>query len=405
MKLVLVRIRIVFYDVIRHLRDAFGRDRSRFAWPWLGFAVSSMTCVTVMSVIGGLESQVTQQFRDLGVNSMVVSGRPAGLLRERPPLPLTLTDYESVQRRLTASVTVAPVVSLSGSVRACSRTRLATIVGTTSAWRPVAASTLAQGRFLIPPEDAEASAVCVLGSAVAKDLNCVDVGDVIVVSGRPCEVIGILGASRSFDLIDHTDGVFIPVKRVRAVGDLPAAMMLVDAGDRRQASLAREVVRRELRLLHRLMPHMEDDFDMREQTDLLAGYQAVFASVRQAALLIVSLLVLLATVVLVVSLNAGVRERIREIGLLRCVGAPIVLVKAEVLGEALAVAAIGAACGNVAAVGLGAALSRMANVPVVIRPITILTCWAVLVVTGVGAAAWPARRASRLSPWDSLRTE
>lgn len=356
-------------------------------------------------MVAGLEGEVTQQFMALGTNSMIVSTRPATELRGRPPVPLQVSDYRTLERRVPHPVTLAPLVNVSGTARACGRSRIVSIVGTTSDWAPLAGSNLSQGRFLQPPDDTDAAAVCVLGAAVANDFGCARVGDSVLVSGRPCEVIGVLRTARDYDLINHSDSVFVPLDRVRTTADLPPIALLVKAPDASWLALSKTTITEELRLAHRLELDDPEDFTVTEQSELVAGYEAVFAAVRHVALGVVSLLVLLTLVTLVISLNAGIRERLREIGLLRCIGAPKRLLRAEVLAEGLTVAAVGAIVGETLTISVGYILKSTGALAFGISLPAAIGCWLFLVIAGVGAALWPAFKASSISPWDSLRTE
>ncbi|HSN29945.1 MAG TPA: FtsX-like permease family protein, partial [Kofleriaceae bacterium] len=160
-----------------------------------------------------------------------------------------------------------------------------------------------------------------------------------------------------------------------------------------------------LRERHHLLPGMEDDFSVRNLSEIAAAQQ-------QGTSILTTLLAAIAVVSLVVGgigimniMLVSVTERTREIGVRMAVGARSWHVLGQFLAEALVLSLAGGALGIALGVGLAYQLAARFHMPHAIHTNVILLAVGFSAAVGVVFGLYPARKASRLDPIDALRFE
>ena len=160
-----------------------------------------------------------------------------------------------------------------------------------------------------------------------------------------------------------------------------------------------------LRQRHRLQPNQDDDFTIRNLSE-------VFAAQENSAQAMSILLGAIASVSLVVGgigimniMLVSVTERTREIGLRLAVGAKTKDILSQFLVEAVTLSVLGGVIGIIVGVGTSALISHLAKWSILVSPtaITMAFCFSALV--GVFFGYYPARKAAVLDPIEALRAE
>jgi putative ABC transport system permease protein len=257
--------------------------------------------------------------------------------------------------------------------------------------------------------------VALLGQTVAQSLFGPGdpTGQVIRINKVPLTVIGVLARKgRSSQGQDQDDAVLVPIStaktkvlettqaNARAVGTI-----LVKVSEARAMNAVEEDIRTLLRQRHHLQPAQDDDFTLRNLSEILESQEA---SSRVLSLLLAAI----ASVSLVVGgigimniMLVSVTERTREIGLRRAVGARRRDILTQFLIEAVTVSLAGGLMG----IGLGVlacwAISYVAGWPAPIRARAVVPAFLFAGAVGVFFGFYPARKASRLNPIDALRYE
>jgi putative ABC transport system permease protein len=237
------------------------------------------------------------------------------------------------------------------------------------------------------------------------------VGRTVRLRAAPFTVIGTLQRKGQSPMgQDYDDVAMLPVSTFQAkiqggLGKFVPGIIAVSATSAADTYRAQTEIVAILRDGHRLTSSAEDDFSVRNLTELASAQQ-------QGTKALTGLLAAIAVVSLVVGgigimniMLVSVTERTREIGLRMAVGATPAQVLMQFLVEAVALASTGGVLG----VGLGVVLARLVaerlNLPRAFRVDMAVVSFCFSVVVGVIFGFYPARRASRLNPIDALRSE
>ncbi|MGD2078088.1 MAG: ABC transporter permease [Chloroflexota bacterium] len=401
------------------LRSLSG-NKMRSALTMLGIVIGVASVVTMVAVGSGAQTQVAEQIRSLGANVLMVLPGAAreGAARQGSGTGHTLTegDAEAIGNRLPTVEAAAPAVRGTVQLIAGNQNWNTKVNGTTARYFLIREWGLSAGRFFSAGEQQGAGKVAVIGRTVAEQLFTKEdpVGRTIRILRVPFEVIGILsekgpsGTGRNQD-----DIVFIPIStaKLRLIGsahqvnrDAVNYVLVKAAGSDAIKTAERQIVEL-LRRRHRLQPGEPEDFRV---TNPAAAMAAQRSSTRTFAWLLATI----ASVSLVVGgisimniMLVSVTERTREIGLRRAVGARRRDIRNQFLIESFTLCLIGGLIGILAGISTSFAVARIVGWPVFLSPDAMLIALAFAAAVGVFFGYYPASRAARMDPIESLRAE
>ena len=392
-----------FFLSVRALLAHQGRAALAVASVAIGVAA-----VLVTSAVGeGARQEVLREISALGTNLIVV--RPAQVQRSAARqqvqgrvTSLRLGDWRAIQA-LAAVEEAAPAVDQRLGVSARRRSTKALIFGTSSSFFVLRGLQVRSGRALDPIDDAASPRVAVLGSRIAATLFPLRdaVGQTLLVRGVPFQVVGVLAARGVLaDGSDEDGNVFIPIRTAlrRVLNTTWLSSIFVSVVDRQRMGEAEAQIQHLLRDHHRLDLQEPDDFDVQNQSKLLAMRSAVadWLTLLAGGMAGVSLLVGGTGVLALMLLS--VKERTGEIGLRMAVGALPRDIFVQFLVEATMLAFVGWLSGVVVgAMGIVAA-TLATDWPASVPETGLLATLATTCLTGVGFGSWPARQATRLPP-------
>ncbi len=271
---------------------------------------------------------------------------------------------------------------------------------------------LTHGRLFDAGEVQGRRRVAVVGSEVPAQMGDTPpsllVGRTIQIRGIPFEVIGVFAEKGSMGFSRPDDDVFIPLStaQYRVMGGrdrLSAIYAQVEPGTTMDEAFATidRVIRRE----HRLQPGADADFNISNQTDILETFNEsneVFGYLL-AGIAAISLLV--GGIGIMNIMLVSVTERTREIGVRKALGATSRTVMLQFLIEALVLCTLGGILGVVVGVGGAQALTETMGWDTAVRMDAILIALAFSAGIGLFFGIWPAQRAAKLDPIESLRYE
>jgi putative ABC transport system permease protein len=383
--------------------DALRANRLRSVLTMLGVVIGVGAVVALVSIGTGTKHLVEQQVEGLGSNLLIVV--PGRLDAGSPPTVSTmnLDDVDAVDRVVGDRSRVAVTISSGETVRAGSQKAFASMQGVLETTPSVFVRRLDRGTYLTRADVSTGRRVAVLGAGVASTLfgDRDPIGRQITIAGVRFRVIGTfeqLGQSLG---VDRDSEVHIPVTAAqRLLGTDRIDGLAIRAPDREtiDALGASVVAALEKR-------HPDTDFSAVTQEQILGVLGDILGVLTGVLAAIAGISLLVGGVGVSNIMLVSVRERTKEIGLRKAVGARPRDIGVQFLLEAVLLTTIGGVLGM--ALGIGAALvvDRLTPVPAAI------TWWSLALAFGVSAAVGiifgvvPAQRAGRLDPVVALRTE
>ena len=234
------------------------------------------------------------------------------------------------------------------------------------------------------------------------------IGQEIQIRGIPFEIIGILsekGSQGSFFNPDEQILVPLNTARYRLFGTDRLRSITVKIQDLDHMNLGMIEIERVLRRLHHIRPGMDNDFQIRNQTDILATFQATTQTFGALLAGIAAVSLLVGGIGIMNIMLVSVTERTREIGVRKALGATRSNIMVQFLVEALVLCLAGGLIGVMLG-SLGAiALSKMFHWNTLISPFAIMLAFLFSALVGLFFGIWPAQRAARLDPIVALRYE
>jgi putative ABC transport system permease protein len=398
---------------------ALAANKVRTGLTMLGVIIGVAAVVTMMAVGAGARARVEAQIRSLGSNLIIVlsgSITTSGVrLGAGSQLTVTEDDARVIEREIDSVQVAAPVVRGGEQVVAANANWATALFGVTPGFLEARDWPTTVGRTLTQADLDGAAKVALLGQTVAQNLfGAADpVGQIIRVGKVPLTVVGVLARKgQSSQGQDQDDAVLVPLStaKKKILGTSQANARAVNAilVKVREASAMKSVeqdIRSLLRQRHHLQPDQDDDFTLRNLSDL-------FESQETASRVLSLLLAAIASVSLVVGgigimniMLVSVTERTREIGLRRAVGARRRDILLQFLIEALAVSLTGGVAGIALGVAGAWAIGYFAGWLAPVQARAVIPAFLFAGMVGVFFGFYPARKASRLNPIDALRYE
>jgi putative ABC transport system permease protein len=315
---------------------------------------------------------------------------------------LTIEDATALAG-LAGVAAVEPELATQKVVIAGPQNTTTSIVGTTPAFVDVRSYAVWQGAFLNAAAVDQSLRVAVLGATTADNLGlgAEAVGTDVVIGGLPFRVVGILqpkGVGDDQVLIPLTTAqrYFVSGDKVRSIG--------VSVATSDQIADTQALMTATLQERHGTNG-TNDDFTIQSQAQLLSTFSSVtgFLTILLGGIASISLIV--GGIGIMNIMLVSVRERTREIGIRKAIGARGSDILLQFLVEALVLSLAGGLIGIVVGVGASAIIAALAGWGFIFNPGTVLVAVAFSLVVGVVFGVWPARQAARLDPITSLRYE
>jgi putative ABC transport system permease protein len=391
-------------ELLRLSLSRLRTSRLRAALTMLGVIIGVASVVALVGVGQGTTSNITSRLAGLGTNLLTISPTGGG----NTTSTLTVADADAIAA-LPAIGGVAPEISTNLTVTAGSKTATTTVVGTTPAYPTVRAYDVWQGTFLTDASLEHDLRVAVLGATTATNLGlgAGDLGSEISVGGLPFRVVGILQPKGGTGFQDPDDQVIVPIGTVQKyfVGGDTVRTIGVSVADPAQMTAASTDITALLRDRHQLAASDAADFNVFNQTQLLAAASSISATLTLLLGGIASISLIVGGIGIMNIMLVSVRERTREIGIRKAIGARGRDILAQFLVEALTLSLLGGLIGIVVGLVVSAGIGQLAGWGFAFNPLTIAAAVIFSLAVGVVFGVWPARQAARLDPISALRYE
>ncbi len=392
-------------------------NKMRSALTMLGIIIGVGAVIAMIAVGSGAQKRIAEQIASMGSNLIMVmsgSSTSGGMRFGAGTVPtLTADDAKAIQTEIPGVKYTAPSINGVAQVVYGNQNWSTIIIGTTPEVLDIRDWPVAAGRPFTQQDVDGATKVCLLGNTVAENLfGGIDpVGQIVRIKKVPFNVVGVLAAKgQSTWGQDQDDIIFVPlsIAQKQLFGMQFPGMVRTIAIQARGPEVMTEVeeqITDLLRQRHRIQPNQENDFSVRNLTE-------VMSSAEQSAKVMSLLLGAIASISLIVGgigimniMLVSVTERTREIGIRIAVGAKGRDILLQFLIESLVLSLVGGMLG----IGIGMAgtliLSSFTKWPVLFSITAILLAFLFSGSVGVFFGFYPARKASLLNPIEALRYE
>ena len=383
---------------------ALRANRLRSLLTMLGVVIGVAAVVVLVAIGTGAKQEVEEQVEGLGSNLVLIVPGRLDLGSAPTRSRLQLEDAEAVGSAIGQPDGVAVTLTSGETIRNGSREAFATLNGTNPALPRVIVRDLARGSYFRQTDVDTRRRVAVLGSAVAASLfdGADPLGRQVTIGGVRFRVVGVFAELGSSLGTNRDDEVHVPItaaQRLLGAERIDGLAVKASSPDR-----VDDVRARALDVLAQRYP--DEEFSAVTQDQILGTVGRILGLLTTVLAAIAAISLLVGGVGVSNIMLVSVRERTREIGLRKAVGARQRDVLLQFLIEAVLLTSIGGVLGI--ALGVGAALGLSAaidSLPAVV------TWWSPALAFGVSAAVGlffgvvPARRAGRLDPVVALRTE
>jgi putative ABC transport system permease protein len=396
-------------DLIGLAFSRLGTGKLRTALTMLGIIIGVASVVALVSVAQGATKGISDRLQSLGTNLLTVSPgfstTGATRLSFGSATTLTVEDAEALSQ-LDGVQAIAPQLTTNKLVIAGTENETARVIGTTPGYVSVFAYNMWVGSFLNQASVDHRLKVAVIGATTADNLGLTEnsVGSTIYIGGLPFDLIGILqpkGGTANAD-----DQVLIPLSTVRElfVGSSSVSSIGVSAANQDVISTVSAEITATLEQRHGITTGV-DDFSIATQAQLLGTVSSVSDVLTLLLAGIASISLLVGGIGIMNIMLVSVRERTREIGIRKAIGARGRDILSQFLVEALALSLAGGILGIGLGVGVSFGIGIYAGWGFVFNPLTVVVAVLFSLMVGIVFGVWPASQAARLDPVVALRYE
>ncbi len=446
---------------------AIRRNKLRAALTMLGIFIGVAAVITMVAVGDGAKSSVEAQINSLGTNLLIVlpgattaNGVRAGLGSNST---LTVGDAQAIAHGGGPVALVTYMDRQLAQVVSGNRNWSTNIQGTTANYFAIRDWSPSIGRIFTDSEEKAGAAVCLLGQTVVNNLvgeGQNPVGATIRVKNFPMKVIGVLSVKGQTSYgQDQDDVVIVPfntaerkVLGVSAPQSTPAAAavatasttncatcvyasvpttnsvysstteatsafgsaakitgvvntMFIKASSSDQVDSAVAQITRQLHERHHIQPKQDDDFTVRNLSEIAAASESATQVMTMLLLAVASISLLVGGIGIMNIMLVSVTERTREIGIRMAIGARRIHIMLQFLVEAMLLSVMGGVAGIILGILVSKLISALAQWPTLVSPVAVAGGFIFSAAVGVFFGYYPARKASLLHPIDALRYE
>jgi putative ABC transport system permease protein len=377
-----------------------------------GLVIGVGSVVTLVAVGNGSAADVNDQFSRLGSNTLTVmggrgfGGGVAGTAGSNQTL--TLEDLQAI-RELDSVRAVAPIVQTQQTITNGATSVQATVKGTTTAIQAVDNLELAGGAFFSGFAEGRGLKLGVLGASLAADLGLdvrQAVGTTVDVGTERYLVVGVLKESGQ-GAQSQDDSLLVPLNAIRGrlVSSDPNVNQFRVAAAPGATDRYRNQVTATLRTSHQLSPDDDNDFITIDPTTLIEATQASSTNFTRLITAIAAISLIVGGIGVANVMLVAVRERIREIGIRRAIGARRRDIVAQFLTEATLLSIIGGLLGVAAGLAVAVTLPHLTDQRTIVSYPAAVLALGISALVGIVAGIGPANQAAALDPATALRHE
>lgn len=404
--------RAQYADYFRQALGSILTHKLRSLLSITGILIGVAAVISMMALGEGAKASISERLSSLGTNVLTVmpgARRAGGVAVQTGAITrLTLGDAEGLSR-------IAAVSAVSPSVR--SRVQLvhgnknwnSLVEGVGPSYASIRSATPVTGRFFTPEEFRMRSKVALAGATVVRELfgATSPVGRSIKINRINFTVIGVLPAKGMSFRSDQDDVVVVPVTTAmyRLLGKTYVDTIDIQAASQERIDEAKKSARLLLNKRYRLAPDNEESFEIMDLSEIREALSSTTRTMSLLLGIVAAISLLVGGIGIMNIMLVSVKERVKEIGLRKAIGARRKDIRLQFLIESGMLTVTGGLAGILLGTGITIFITVFAGWSVKISIFSIVLSTAVSIIIGIAFGFWPAVQASRLNPIEALRYE
>lgn len=408
-------------NILENIRISFralAANKLRSGLTMLGIIIGVAAVVALMAIGRGATRSVTSRVEGLGSNLISVSSarnvRATGIGAQSTPL--YYSDYQAIAQDTSNVVGIAPVYQNSAQVMYGANQSQYSITGVTPEFASVNAYTVAQGRFINSGDNSAQARVVVLGSQAASDLfsGLNPMGRDISINGINFTVIGVLASKGSTGFFSTDSVILIPIEtgynrlfggRALVNGKRTLSTISLSAANPNVVNTVISQVEYILRRDHGLTLHDTLPFSVSSQSQALSTLTSITTTLTAFLGAIAGISLFVGGIGIMNIMLVSVRERTREIGLRKAVGARRSVILMQFLVETITLSLVGGILGILLGAAIAGVVTLTGLITTYVSLDVVLYSFFFAALVGLFFGIYPAYQAASLRPIEALRYE
>ena len=400
--------------LIRVAWQSIVKNSMRTLLTMLGIIIGVSAVIVMVAVGQGAQQRIQQQIQNLGTNMLVLtagSSRQGGVSQGAQSFNrLSIDNVDTLRREATLLSAVSPVIVAPAQIIGGAGNWRTHINGVSTDYQVIRDWNVVSGSFFSAADERAARKVAVIGQTIAESLfpGQDPVGQELQIRNVPFKIIGVLQSKgQTANGTDQDDAILAPYTTVqsRLAGHQFIPQILAATSNPEDIPAAQEEIAAIMRQAHRLASYEDNDFTVRNQTDLAETAEGTTEVMTLLLAAIASISLLVGGIGIMNIMLVSVTERTREIGIRLAIGAHGVDVLTQFLVESTVMSLFGGAIGIAAGFAGARVLGHFTGWSTVVSPATVVLALVFSAGVGIFFGFYPARKAAALNPIDALRYE
>ncbi len=404
-------------DLFQETLTSIGSNRARTGLTILGIVIGIASVIVMLAIGNGAQASISSSISSLGSNILTITGGGGGSRQGGGPnlgrssqQTLTLDDAKAIQEKVPLAKDVSPELNSRSQVVAEGNNTNTSIIGVMPAYESAHSVIVEDGNFITDSQYRSSGKVAVLGPTTRDDLFGVGadaVGKEIKINGTRFVVIGVTKSKGGSGFGNADDRVFIPLTTSLQYisGGVYVSSIAVTTENQTDMTQLQTNLTELLLERHNKKTETDADFSIFNQADLASTAQSITKIFTILLSSVASISLIVGGIGIMNMMLTNVRERTREIGLRKAIGAKKRDISNQFLVESITVTIIGGIIGVLLGVAVAYGISSLGILQASVTTGPVLLAFGVSAAIGIIFGYYPAKKASELNPIEALRYE
>lgn len=404
-------------DLFEETIVSIGSNRARTGLTVLGIVIGIASVIVMLAIGNGAQASISASISSLGSNILTITGgggntRQGGVnLGRSNQQTLTIDDVNAIKEKIANVKDVSPELRARVQVIALSNNTNTQASGVWPSYQSAHSVDMEEGDFFSEEQSRNGARLVVLGPTTRNDLFGVGATDVvgssIRINNAKFTVIGVTKSKGGSGLGNTDDGIFIPLTTAQRYisGTQYVSTISVTTENQSDLTQLQSDITDLLLERHNKKSFADADFSIFNQADLASTASSITQIFTILLSSVAGISLLVGGIGIMNMMLTNVRERTREIGLRKAIGAKKRDISNQFLAESIVVTVIGGIIGVVFGVAVSYAITYFGVLETQIRLTPIFLAFGVSAFIGIIFGYYPAKKASDLNPIEALRYE